>query len=48
MSEYDMPICKQHQKEMNAALSKAMVAMIVALGLSFIAGFAFCRIVVQL
>jgi hypothetical protein len=44
MVVYDMPICKQHIKEMRKAVSYSMVCVAITIILAFISGYAFCKV----
>jgi len=43
-NDYDMPICKQHQKELLHEPRKCEITVGVCLALSFLMGFLFCKL----
>jgi hypothetical protein len=43
--DYDMPICKQHIKVMEAKFFELKVVVVAAIGFAFISGFVFCKMI---
>lgn len=42
---YDMPICKQHIKIMEAELFKLKVVVVATIGYAFVSGFVLCKMI---